>query len=552
MDNGKYGRPQQINYADFNYPVPASAYRCQSKCWTEAVEPFTSFQASISHVTTNLCSTIWNDYAPILDIPAQLKTLNAVGADNETECYFAFDIGDVLYDPPTALTSQPSLRPVSMQPPSIAITTTSARQTAAPSNGPTLVTASQTDIPAPPQQTTLTSESGNDPKSVGIVASISGPTKPDPPKSSDPDSPTTSTRGIGVIIASVFHISKTRSSNEGSQPGQTTEPSDPQPTLYLSSTEGQVRISSYLVDPIATSADLSEGVEPTQIVTGAVLTAAGGTTLIASDASGRVAFGSVTLTPGQSTSVDGLGPVAVISSGVVVDGSTRLFSSLYPYGTKHVSGAVFTAPDGTPMTASEGSRYVAFGSMTLNYGQSTSIPGLGSIIALPSGIVINGETRLFSDLGPQAAYTSPRSTPTMSGAILTTANGEVVVASEVPGHAVIGSGTVADGETTSIQGIGTVEAIVSGLVVNGTTHLFSNLNPSTTGSAMASPEAAVNSASATLMSGSTASHSTSDARSTSLLPTSSPGLAENKAQPSICGSDTLVAVLAVLSVLISS
>ncbi|KAI7545416.1 hypothetical protein KC331_g6229 [Hortaea werneckii] len=115
-----------VNYADFNHPVPASAYRCQQKCFRE----FTSAIYSTSYVTyqnasfprssilsfhstwatENLCSTIWDDFAPQLAIPAAFSTIAPVmEVGNGISCKFTFNSDAMIYDPPSALTQASSL-----------------------------------------------------------------------------------------------------------------------------------------------------------------------------------------------------------------------------------------------------------------------------------------------------------------------------------------------------------------------------------------------------------------------------------------------------------
>lgn len=127
-----------VNYADFNHPVPASAYRCQQKCFRE----FSSAIYSTSYVTyqnatfprssrlsihstwatENLCSTIWDDFAPQLAIPAAFSTIAPVmEVGNGISCTFTFNSDAMIYDPPSALTQASSL----IMPSTPGVTTTS-------------------------------------------------------------------------------------------------------------------------------------------------------------------------------------------------------------------------------------------------------------------------------------------------------------------------------------------------------------------------------------------------------------------------------------------
>ncbi|RMZ20648.1 hypothetical protein D0859_15353 [Hortaea werneckii] len=115
-----------VNYADFNHPVPASAYRCQQKCFWESSSAIystsyiaygnTSFPSSSilsihsTWPTGNLCSTIWDDFAPQLAIPAAFSTIAPVmEVGNGISCTFTFNSDALIYDPPSALTQASSL-----------------------------------------------------------------------------------------------------------------------------------------------------------------------------------------------------------------------------------------------------------------------------------------------------------------------------------------------------------------------------------------------------------------------------------------------------------
>lgn len=124
---------RSVNYADFNYPVPASAYRCQPKCMqpvtaesvitTQEPHPgatnfYTTYQSGTQTFTetiflttafNNTCSTIWDDYAPALSVPQQFLDMHpfSVPVDGVT-CAFTWNEVAKFYDPPTALISQTS------------------------------------------------------------------------------------------------------------------------------------------------------------------------------------------------------------------------------------------------------------------------------------------------------------------------------------------------------------------------------------------------------------------------------------------------------------
>ncbi|KAK5737577.1 hypothetical protein LTR17_006624 [Elasticomyces elasticus] len=109
---GGFGPPQSMNYADFNIPVPASAYRCQPKCWTnDDLEQYATMSGFTyeKYATENRCSTIWDDYRPALAVPTEFATVfpSAGFKDGMSlACTFILDeTGDnIFFDPPKALT----------------------------------------------------------------------------------------------------------------------------------------------------------------------------------------------------------------------------------------------------------------------------------------------------------------------------------------------------------------------------------------------------------------------------------------------------------------
>lgn len=58
-----------MNYADLNWPVPASAYKCQDRC-----DRLYNLQRGPE------CSTIWSDVNPLLAIPTKVKDLSPLWA----------------------------------------------------------------------------------------------------------------------------------------------------------------------------------------------------------------------------------------------------------------------------------------------------------------------------------------------------------------------------------------------------------------------------------------------------------------------------------------
>ncbi|GAB1740630.1 hypothetical protein NU219Hw_g5723t1 [Hortaea werneckii] len=123
------GSPQSFNYGDFNWPVPASAYRCQPKCfeaapngysyvgnatyWAHSDRTFVTlwtYFSSTPWARENQCSTIYDDYKPILSIPTEFSAMTpAVDVGDGITCSFEFNSEAIFYDPPSALAPAASL-----------------------------------------------------------------------------------------------------------------------------------------------------------------------------------------------------------------------------------------------------------------------------------------------------------------------------------------------------------------------------------------------------------------------------------------------------------
>ena len=92
------GPGTQLDYADLNYPVPASAYACQDRC--------TSWMTAAHSSIPTECNTIWSDFNPILAVPTGIRDL--VPAWSTCKFWDEF-MPNFLFDPPRALQQQPSV-----------------------------------------------------------------------------------------------------------------------------------------------------------------------------------------------------------------------------------------------------------------------------------------------------------------------------------------------------------------------------------------------------------------------------------------------------------
>ena len=118
--SGQYfasGPGTPLNYADLNWPVPASAYACQYRCSATLIS-FCS--ASICDIVTKPkppeCSTIWSDVNPDLAVPTQVRGL----VPEWSTCSFWDQFTpNIWFDPPVVLHTQPAVVTPAMGPTSV-------------------------------------------------------------------------------------------------------------------------------------------------------------------------------------------------------------------------------------------------------------------------------------------------------------------------------------------------------------------------------------------------------------------------------------------------
>ncbi|SMY29450.1 unnamed protein product [Zymoseptoria tritici ST99CH_1A5] len=118
-----------MNWADLNWPVPASAYECQDRCGR--------LQSGTS-ATPAECSTIWSDVIPLLAIPTAVKDLSPLWST----CKFDVPLlANYWFDPPIALQEHSVADSITR--PELSYPTTAS---AAPQSSPTKSRASATAL----------------------------------------------------------------------------------------------------------------------------------------------------------------------------------------------------------------------------------------------------------------------------------------------------------------------------------------------------------------------------------------------------------------------
>ncbi|RMX83698.1 hypothetical protein D0869_05117 [Hortaea werneckii] len=206
---GGYHPPEKINYADFNYPVPASAYRAQPRCYEAPYSrsyynvtqplfpggPTTTWEVEThsEFASENQCSTIYDDYRPILSIPPEFSSLTPAAQRGDIPCPFSFGTDAVFFDPPKALTQADSLdgvsRPGSQSTDEATTTKEAPSQSAEPGTlpGPETPSATLTSETAAASETTQTQTSATSERPETSAADGSQVQTPDPTGSSNGD-----------------------------------------------------------------------------------------------------------------------------------------------------------------------------------------------------------------------------------------------------------------------------------------------------------------------------------------------------------------------------
>jgi hypothetical protein len=419
-----------VNYADFAGNVPADAYRCQPRCntntftqkWYNVSTVYTGFTLGNVTVpestltfhrytwndtidglpTENLCSTIWDDYRPALSIPAAFASMNPAQNMSDTiECEFVFGDDSIFYDPPKALGQRDTIIKPTMPATTLADPISTAMPTPDPGSTPKPTTASatqlpivETDPPAVSDQASQSPEPGTGSSDVPVKPSQSpnpGTDKPDAPsdhpQSSDPATDKPNVPGQSSQLPDPAtdgpHASNDPSQSPDSGAGASNAPGPSSQTPDKSPGPINTASNSHPTDdpgqattgPAATASGSANNSQVDAAPVGVVITATDGQhiTAIQTQPAGPIVVGSVTLTQGQSTKIDGVGQVVAGSSGLSVDSSFHTFTVVGP-----VNGGAVAA----------GSTSVAIGALIM--------AGLGDIAAGTEVAIADGTSRAFT------------------------------------------------------------------------------------------------------------------------------------------------------------
>ncbi|KAK4610614.1 hypothetical protein CLAFUW4_14022 [Fulvia fulva] len=105
--NRAFGAGTQLNYADLNWPVPASAYSCQQRCTLSLTSsavlepPQNTMLWNMETVSPGTeCDTIWSDVNPVLAVPTKIRQM----VPEWSSCSFwNANLANFWFDPPIAL-----------------------------------------------------------------------------------------------------------------------------------------------------------------------------------------------------------------------------------------------------------------------------------------------------------------------------------------------------------------------------------------------------------------------------------------------------------------
>ncbi|KAK3108010.1 hypothetical protein LTR53_017850, partial [Teratosphaeriaceae sp. CCFEE 6253] len=184
---GGFGPPLSMNYADLDEPVPASAYRCQPKCFTNDDLPQSWTVPHYNYTryaTENRCSTLWaDDYRPALSVPSEFATVfpsaGFINSDLPSlACTFILDVNgeNIFFDPPKALQQ--------VQDADAPVVPTAGGGSGAATTSPSAI---PVVVPGTAAQTPTST-----PTAAPLAATPDPPDTPETPSTEDPSAPATS------------------------------------------------------------------------------------------------------------------------------------------------------------------------------------------------------------------------------------------------------------------------------------------------------------------------------------------------------------------------
>jgi hypothetical protein len=482
-----------VHYADFGGAVPTSAYRCQPRCNTNDYSPimtdtsvvysgFTFGNVTVPEVTRtfvidgpdpsqdiypkeNLCSTIWDDYRPVLSVPREFSSMSP----SKGGCEFSFVSDAIFYDPPIALTGKASIVQPTMPGTTLADSTSTSQATPTPDPGsifkPTTPSATQlptvqTDPPVvfdPASQRPDPGTKAYDVPSEPAQSLAPGtdnptiPADPSQPPNSGTDDPRPSNNPSQLSSHGTGILTNSEPSTTGRSP----------------TTPGSTHDSHIGAAPIGVVITGTDGQQVTALQT---------------QPAGPVVVGSVTLTQGQSADIDGVGRVVVDTSGLSVDTTYHTFTTIDPTdsgavaikGTTLAIGALIVAGLGNfaaskeEATADDTSRAFTLDSASTNSahvveGDTFTAHATSAVLPDPNVTLVPGDSAVSSashvdSMAPSGTYivvdgTTQQATPVKTAAPVLSIDGTVYTANDASDFVVDGvtltrGGAIIAGDTT--------------------------------------------------------------------------------------------------------
>ena len=448
-----------VNFADFQQPVPASAFLCQPACFEDvSYDPeLIDFGDYINGKPANpgFCNVILEDeYKPQLLVPPQARDIDPAWST----CVLKLA---GLYDPPVALTAQGSAAAPTV-PAQYTVTTSS------PSPGSTVTSPSAPQTSAEPDNLPTTSSEAR----PSTSPDVNGPSTPLQPPSNTPA--TYSVYASPALAASQSALDQPAGDTTAALPEQTT--SDTDTASSAQTTDAGLSFTFAGSVYVADSADGSSLVavptsaDPAQADPAAATTvAAFGNPTVSAEGSPApvspvaIGVGRQTVTASQDrsdSSVVHIGSTQVTagSSAVVVNGQSVSLgpSGLVVGGANSDPSAVFQATQ-----LAGGQSAVMIDGTTLSVGGAAATVSGTAVSLASNGVVVDGTQTLSIN----SAVASERPAAAL------TVGTQVITASEVSGSAgaiIVSGQTISPGGSeVTIDGT-VVSAASNGLVVDRT------------------------------------------------------------------------------------
>ncbi|EME84255.1 uncharacterized protein MYCFIDRAFT_207217 [Pseudocercospora fijiensis CIRAD86] len=356
----------QINYADMNWPVPASAWACQGRC--------AKYDFDDSVPRPSWCNTIYQHLNPLIDIPSKITDLDPAWKTCTLEPKY---MAGFWFDPPITLQEQQTAAQPTL-PTAKTTTSTSAAAASTPKNPAAAITSALPHSSATPSTESNLNSDGNGQTTL-TSASHHSQSRPNEGVS------TSLAPKITKIVTSTFSF-KFDPSSAPAQPAVSDPGAGPlDPTDPVTSEIANAPAFSILTEALST-------------FTNPILTSPG-----ASHPEGSQSFSH---DPNQS-----------LESSRHSNAQPKATQTHHETQTSFAAGAVLTLSS-TTITALQSSDYFIIGSNTLRSGDVATISG--HAISINSGAIVVDQTTAHLTALTSAAVTGPSPTVIQAGEVLLT------------------------------------------------------------------------------------------------------------------------------------